>query len=323
MDKSTLSKAQMDRAERLAKEIEGTASRNIHVQEERGQVSEQDGDWDEEDKYSGVGIVGKANAKEHKQQIGNVGKSEEKESYKEEKEDNEEQGDDGCIEEEEEEDSNDDEVEEGEGGESALENKPSKLSAAASEWRPSFPSAPQIPAVLPYPVSYTPYAVYPGMMMPPLGADGGQYMMPQAYPVPIMHYPYGVPYPPNIPPSGFQNNRVAGSVNNNHGNFVVMDQGKKMEDEAQNQQHSTGGANAANAATTSVDVNDPGDVKIDDAAEKRPHKSTAENNRNNGDEEGHGQGDGGSNKKGKSRLSREKRLQSKSKRSESNSTAKK
>ena len=63
----------MDRAERLAKEIEGTASRNIHVQEERGQVSEQDGDWDEEDKYSGVGIVGKANAKEHKQQIGNVG----------------------------------------------------------------------------------------------------------------------------------------------------------------------------------------------------------------------------------------------------------
>lgn len=213
----------------------------------------------------------------------------------------------------------------GEGGESALENsKPSKLSAAASEWRPSFPSAPQMPAVLPYPMSYTPYAIYSGMMMPPLGADGGHYMMPQAYPVPIMHYPYGVPYPPNLPQSGFQNNRVAGSVNNNDDNSVVIDEGEKMEYEALNQQHSTEGPNVANVATTSVDVHDPGDVKIDDTTEKRPpRKSTDENDRNNEDEEGRGQGGGESNKKGKSRFSREKRLQSKSKRSESNSTAKK
>ena len=49
LDKSTLSKDQVDRAERLAKEIEGTMSRNIHVQEERGQVAEQDADWDEEE----------------------------------------------------------------------------------------------------------------------------------------------------------------------------------------------------------------------------------------------------------------------------------
>ena len=48
----------MERAEKLAKEIEGTASGNIHVQEERGQVAEHDADWDEEDRYSGVGIIG-------------------------------------------------------------------------------------------------------------------------------------------------------------------------------------------------------------------------------------------------------------------------
>jgi PAB1-binding protein PBP1 len=39
-------------AQRLAKEIEGTASSNIHIAEERGQVVQ--GDYDEEDRYSGV-----------------------------------------------------------------------------------------------------------------------------------------------------------------------------------------------------------------------------------------------------------------------------
>jgi PAB1-binding protein PBP1 len=39
-------------AQRLAKEIEGTASSNIHIAEERGQAMQ--GDYDEEDRYSGV-----------------------------------------------------------------------------------------------------------------------------------------------------------------------------------------------------------------------------------------------------------------------------
>lgn len=38
-------------AERLAREIEGTASSNTHVAEERGQATERDGNLDEEDKY--------------------------------------------------------------------------------------------------------------------------------------------------------------------------------------------------------------------------------------------------------------------------------
>ena len=53
-------------------------------------------------------------------------------------------------------------------------SKPSKLSATASEWRPCFPTVPQMqpatpqiqPTVMPYPVSYAPYAMYPGMLMP-------------------------------------------------------------------------------------------------------------------------------------------------------------
>lgn len=41
LDKDTISKAQMERADRLAREIERSASSNIHIQEERGQISEQ------------------------------------------------------------------------------------------------------------------------------------------------------------------------------------------------------------------------------------------------------------------------------------------
>lgn len=38
------------RAEKLAREIEGTSSTNAHIAEERGQTSERDGNLDEEDK---------------------------------------------------------------------------------------------------------------------------------------------------------------------------------------------------------------------------------------------------------------------------------
>jgi hypothetical protein len=52
LDKTALSAAAKAKAERLAKEIEGTASTNWHVAEERGQKVQ--GDFDEEDLYSGV-----------------------------------------------------------------------------------------------------------------------------------------------------------------------------------------------------------------------------------------------------------------------------
>eukprot|EP00542_Grammatophora_oceanica_P018455 CAMPEP_0194032806 /NCGR_PEP_ID=MMETSP0009_2-20130614/5667_1 /TAXON_ID=210454 /ORGANISM="Grammatophora oceanica, Strain CCMP 410" /LENGTH=803 /DNA_ID=CAMNT_0038673355 /DNA_START=131 /DNA_END=2542 /DNA_ORIENTATION=- len=52
LDKSQVDRSKMREAERMAREIETTASANIHVAEERNQVAE--GDFDEEDRYSGV-----------------------------------------------------------------------------------------------------------------------------------------------------------------------------------------------------------------------------------------------------------------------------
>lgn len=52
LDLKSMTSEQIAMADRLAREIEGTASSNIHLQEERGQAPE--GDWDEEDRFSGV-----------------------------------------------------------------------------------------------------------------------------------------------------------------------------------------------------------------------------------------------------------------------------
>ena len=52
LDKSKISKADMLKAEKIAKEIESTMTHNSHLQEERGQKIEDD--MDEEDRYSGV-----------------------------------------------------------------------------------------------------------------------------------------------------------------------------------------------------------------------------------------------------------------------------
>ena len=52
LDMSKMSKEQIAHAARLAKEIESTTSSNIHLQEERGQLQQQD--IDEETMYSGV-----------------------------------------------------------------------------------------------------------------------------------------------------------------------------------------------------------------------------------------------------------------------------
>ena len=52
LDKSKISKSDILKAERIAKEIEGTMTHNSHLQEERGQKIEDD--MDEEDRYSGV-----------------------------------------------------------------------------------------------------------------------------------------------------------------------------------------------------------------------------------------------------------------------------
>ena len=52
LDKSTLDKQKIEQAEKLAREIEGAASSNPHIAEERGHKIE--GDYDEEDLYSGV-----------------------------------------------------------------------------------------------------------------------------------------------------------------------------------------------------------------------------------------------------------------------------
>ena len=52
LDKSSIDSSKLKAAERLAREIEGSESSNIHVAEERGQDVQ--GDYDEEDRYSGV-----------------------------------------------------------------------------------------------------------------------------------------------------------------------------------------------------------------------------------------------------------------------------
>jgi len=52
LDLKSMTSEQIAMADRLAREIEGTVSTNIHLQEERGQAPE--GDWDEEDRFSGV-----------------------------------------------------------------------------------------------------------------------------------------------------------------------------------------------------------------------------------------------------------------------------
>lgn len=52
LDKSRMDAKKIEEAERLAREIEGSAATNIHVAEERGQAVQ--GDYDEEDLYSGV-----------------------------------------------------------------------------------------------------------------------------------------------------------------------------------------------------------------------------------------------------------------------------
>lgn len=52
LDKSQIDKRKIAEAERIAREIENTASTNIHIAEERGHVVETD--YDEEDRYSGV-----------------------------------------------------------------------------------------------------------------------------------------------------------------------------------------------------------------------------------------------------------------------------
>lgn len=52
LDKSTIDASKIQRAERLAREIESTTSANIHIAEERNQATQDD--HDEEDRYSGV-----------------------------------------------------------------------------------------------------------------------------------------------------------------------------------------------------------------------------------------------------------------------------
>lgn len=59
LDKSSITRWQLRKAEKLARAIESSTSKNIHVQEERGQTILSDSvGWDEEDKFSGVGIIG-------------------------------------------------------------------------------------------------------------------------------------------------------------------------------------------------------------------------------------------------------------------------
>lgn len=52
LDKSTMDQQKIEQAEKLAREIEGAASSNPHIAEERGHKIQ--GDYDEEDLYSGV-----------------------------------------------------------------------------------------------------------------------------------------------------------------------------------------------------------------------------------------------------------------------------
>lgn len=57
LDKNTVDKKKQEEAERLAREIESQATSNMHLAEERGQMME--GDYDEEDLYSGVLVADK------------------------------------------------------------------------------------------------------------------------------------------------------------------------------------------------------------------------------------------------------------------------
>eukprot|EP01036_Dinobryon_divergens_P025182 gene25182-33705_t len=61
IDYSSMTPEQIAKAERIAREIEGTVSSNIHFQEERGQAMEQE--LDEEDRFSGVRRVPVSNEK--------------------------------------------------------------------------------------------------------------------------------------------------------------------------------------------------------------------------------------------------------------------
>jgi len=55
LDRSTLTREQVERAERIALQIENTSSNNFHLREERGQVATgEEENYDEEDRYSGV-----------------------------------------------------------------------------------------------------------------------------------------------------------------------------------------------------------------------------------------------------------------------------
>lgn len=58
LDKSQMDKKKLAEAERLAREIENTPSGNVHVAQERGHILQ--GDFDEEDLYSGVLKAGSA-----------------------------------------------------------------------------------------------------------------------------------------------------------------------------------------------------------------------------------------------------------------------
>lgn len=61
LDRSQMDRKKVKEAERMAKEIEGTTSTNMHISEERGHAVQ--GDFDEEDKYSGVLQKGATTAK--------------------------------------------------------------------------------------------------------------------------------------------------------------------------------------------------------------------------------------------------------------------
>lgn len=65
LDKSQMDSHKIAEAERIAREIEGTTSTNIHIAEERGHALETD--YDEEDRYSGV--LTKDGKQRHDEQI--------------------------------------------------------------------------------------------------------------------------------------------------------------------------------------------------------------------------------------------------------------
>ena len=58
LHQNNITEEQARKAERMAREIEGQATDNMHIAEERGQVAQRDDDLDEEDRYSGVLVRG-------------------------------------------------------------------------------------------------------------------------------------------------------------------------------------------------------------------------------------------------------------------------